>query len=128
MLLRSYTLRNAEYRLCLQKSLGAYDDDEAGCWQDELSTNDQKQHLNMDRISENRSEEEESNFSSSNSWESFDKGQWLIEDDAKTIEALGVMSEEARTYIQNLKRKLISATKVCTFFERKFYEPLHDAW
>ena len=125
----SYTLRNAEYRLCLQKSLGSCDDDESGCWKNQLSTNSQKIHLNYgDGICENQSQEEESNYIDSNSLEYFHEGQQLIDDDAKTIEALGFMSEETRKYILNLKGKLNAVTKVCVWFIRKYNEALHDVW
>jgi hypothetical protein len=117
LLFCSYTLRNAEYRLCLQKSLGACDDDEAGCWHGDLSTDYHKQNLNNEnRVSENGPQHEESSFPASNPCEDFNNAQQWTKDDIKEIEMCRVMSEEARKYIQNLKGKLISVTKVCISF------------
>ena len=105
-------MRNAEYRLCLQKSLETSDDDEIGCQQDEPSTN-QEERLKQGDSFKNMPQEETQNIIAENSLENFHERKISIEDDAETIESLGPMSEETRNYVLYLKGKLMSVTKVC---------------
>ena len=57
---------------------------------------------------------EDRNFISEDSRESAYKGLHMIDNDAEALESLGPISQEARDYINYLKGKLMSVTKVCT--------------
>ena len=70
-----YTLRNAEYRLCLQKSLETSDDDEIGCQQDEPSTNQEEPLKQGDNFG-NMPQEEIQNIIPGNSLENFHERKW----------------------------------------------------
>lgn len=114
----SYTLRNAEYRLCLQKSLETSDDEEANYQQDESSTN-QEQHFKDDQEgnSGNMPKKENGNIFAGDCVENSHERTISDEDDGETLESLGHMTEETRNYIQYLKTKLKSVTKVSVCFK-----------
>lgn len=105
-MMTGYTLRNAEYRLCLQKSLEFSGDDEVG-GEDEESA---EHEVSSEGITESGLEEEEIDLTAGKAVE--DVGvRPTLEDGLDSSQSLGSISEEAKHYIQYLKQKVASVTK-----------------
>lgn len=109
-MMTGYTLRNAEYRLCLQKSLEFSGDDQIGENDRALS----ELHVGPEDSKgspEATFREEEGDSSAAKFLEEF-LGDRLVLDDVKNpSQFLESISDDARRYIQHLQQKLASVTK-----------------
>eukprot|EP00250_Pteridium_aquilinum_P017726 c23755_g1_i1 orf=242-1588(+) len=110
-MMTGYTLRNAEYRLCLQKSLEVSDDEEAGCGPDEAFVKHEVQFGEVESILEPVLHEEENSFFTGKALEAIQGEGYVFEDELNTLEPVGPISEEAKSYIHYLKQKLESVSK-----------------
>lgn len=110
-MMTGYTLRNAEYRLCLQKTLEVSDDEDTGCRPEKEFVKHEVQFGEVESILEPVLHEEENRFFTGKALEAIQGEVHVYEDELNTLEPTGPISEEAKNYIQYLKQKLESVSK-----------------
>ncbi|KAI5072758.1 hypothetical protein GOP47_0012864 [Adiantum capillus-veneris] len=110
-MMTGYTLRNAEYRLCLQKSLESSDDEDAGRGPDIEFVKQKLQFGEVESILEPVLHEEENSFFTGKALEAIQGETHVFEDELSTLEPVGPLSEEAKNYIHYLKQQLESVSK-----------------
>lgn len=117
-MMTGYTLRNAEYRLCLQKSLESSDDEETGCGPDKEFVKQKLQFGEVESILEPVLHEEENSFFTEKALEAIQGEVHVIEDELTAPEPVGPVSEEVKSYIHYLKQKLSYVSKELEDFKR----------
>ena len=101
-----YTLRNAEYRLCLERNLNIYEGNTEK-QRPEISKSDELEML-FDSADVNKSGKHELSFKSEENIENPSEGLG--------IQGLGEMTAEAQQYILHLQTQLSSVKKVTMAF------------
>ncbi|MCO5570054.1 hypothetical protein L7F22_023768 [Adiantum nelumboides] len=110
-MMTGYTLRNAEYRLCLQKSLESSDDEDTGRGFDTGFVKQKLQFGEVESILEPVLHEEETTFFTGKALEAIQGEAHVFADELSTLEPIGPLDEEVKNYIHYLKQKLESFSK-----------------
>lgn len=106
-MMTGYTLRNAEYRLCLQRSLELSEDDERERALERVVA-EEAQDREADSLLELLSDERDTS-SSRGGLEACEREELL--EDVDIPESLGSLTEEAKGYVRLLQQKLASVSK-----------------
>ncbi|KAH7438592.1 hypothetical protein KP509_04G022200 [Ceratopteris richardii] len=110
-MMTGYTLRNAEYRLSLQKSLEASDDEDVTKGSNKEVAKQKNHFGEVESILDPILNEEESSFFTGKALEVIKSDMHPLVDDLNIVEPVGPLSKETKNYIDLLKRKLESISQ-----------------